>query len=176
MRGLAGRRALRLGHDQGGHGLPPQHGVRGYGHHIAEPRLSLEDVQDLQDGEATVEPDQHSRPGNGLAQQGQQSRQHPAGPEDDARGRQLGLARNRKGGRQYTRAHGEPDEKTQSHVTDPDSGLMKTSNEGFQQCYNAQVAVDGPHQLVVATDLPSNASDQGKLPVLLDAVAESFGK
>ena len=53
---------------------------------------------------------------------------------------------------------------------------MKTSSEGFQQCYNAQVAVDGEHQLVVATDLTANASDQGGLPALLDDVAETFGE
>ena len=47
---------------------------------------------------------------------------------------------------------------------------MKTGNEGFQQCYNAQAAVDAEHQLVVATDVTANASDQGGLPVLLDAV------
>ena len=52
---------------------------------------------------------------------------------------------------------------------------MKTSSEGFQQCYNAQVAVEGDHQLVVATDLTANASDQGGLPALLDAVAETYG-
>ena len=40
---------------------------------------------------------------------------------------------------------------------------MKTSNEGFQQCYNAQVAVDSDHQLVVATDVTANASDQGRV-------------
>ena len=51
---------------------------------------------------------------------------------------------------------------------------MKTSNEGFQQCYNAQAAVDAEHQLVVATDLTANASDQGELPVLLDTVKETF--
>ena len=28
---------------------------------------------------------------------------------------------------------------------------MKTSSEGFQQCYNAQMAVDGEHQIIVAT-------------------------
>ena len=27
------------------------------------------------------------------------------------------------------------------------------SSEGFQQCYNAQAAVDAEHQWVVATDL-----------------------
>ncbi len=51
---------------------------------------------------------------------------------------------------------------------------MKTSSEGYQQCYNAQVAVDAEHQLVVATDLTANASDQGELPVLLDAVKETL--
>ena len=51
---------------------------------------------------------------------------------------------------------------------------MKTSNEGFQQCYNAQAAVDAEHQLVVATDVTANASDQGGLPALLDEVEESF--
>ena len=95
---------------------------------------------------------------------------------DDARGRQPGQDRNPKGGRPYKRAYGEPDEKAQSNFTDPESSIMKTSNEGFQQCYNAQVAVDGGHQLVVATDLTANASDQGGLPALLDEVAETFGE
>ena len=93
---------------------------------------------------------------------------------DDARGRQPGQARNPKGGRPYKRAYGEPDEKAQSNFTDPESGIMKTSNEGFQQCYNAQVAVDAEHQLVVATDVTANASDQGGLPALLDEVEERF--
>ena len=93
---------------------------------------------------------------------------------DDARGRQPGQDRNPKGGRPYKRAYGEPDEKSQSNFTDPESSIMKTSNEGFQQCYNAQVTVDAEHQLVVATDLTANASDQGELPVLLDAVKETF--
>ena len=83
---------------------------------------------------------------------------------DDARARQPGQDRNPKGGPPYKRAYGEPDEKAQSNFTDPESGIMKTSNDGFQQCYNAQVAVDGDHQLVVATDLTANASDQGGLP------------
>ena len=93
---------------------------------------------------------------------------------DDARGRQPGQDRNPKGGPPYKRAYGEPDEKAQSNFTDPESSIMKTSNEGFQQCYNAQAAVDAEHQLVVATDLTANASDQGELPVLLDTVKETF--
>ena len=95
---------------------------------------------------------------------------------DDARGRQPDQDRNPKGGRPYKWGYGEPDEKAQSNFTDPESGIMKTSSEGFQQCYNAQVAVDGEHQLVVATEVTANASDQGGLLLLLDAVAETVGE
>ena len=49
-------------------------------------------------------------------------------------------------------------------------------NDGFQQCYNAQVAVDGAHQLVVATEVTANASDQGGVPALLDALAATGGE
>ena len=51
---------------------------------------------------------------------------------------------------------------------------MKTSSEGFQQCYNAQAAVDAEQQLMVATEVTANASDQGELPGVLDAVQETF--
>ena len=93
---------------------------------------------------------------------------------DDARGRSPGQDRNPKGGRPYKRAYGEPEDKAQSNFTDPDSAIMKTSAEGFQQCYNAQVTVDGEHQLIVATELGSNASDQGAMVGLLDEVKETF--
>ena len=92
---------------------------------------------------------------------------------DDARGRQPGQDRNPKGGRPYKRAYGEPAPKAQSNFTDPESSIMKTSSEGYQQCYNAQAAVDAEQQLVVATEVTANASDQGELPVLLDAVQET---
>ena len=39
---------------------------------------------------------------------------------------------------------------------------MKTSTEGFQQCYNAQLAVDGDHQIIVAAEVSAKASDQGR--------------
>ena len=93
---------------------------------------------------------------------------------DDARGRRPEWERHPKGGKPYKRAYGEPDEKAQSHFTDPDSAIMKTSAEGFQQCYNAQVAVDGEHRLIVATEWTSNASDQGAMVGLLDEVEETF--
>lgn len=95
--------------------------------------------------------------------------------QDDARGRKPGMDRNPKGGRPYKRAYGVPEDKAQSNFTDPESGIMKTSSEGFQQCYNAQLAVDGAHQLVVAADVTANASDQGQLLPRLDEVEAAYG-
>ena len=95
---------------------------------------------------------------------------------DDARGRKPGQKRNPKGGHPYKRPYGEPEEKAQSNFTDPESRIMKTSSEGFQQCYNAQTAVEGDCQLVVATAVTDNASDQGQLIPMVDAAAETCGE
>ena len=94
---------------------------------------------------------------------------------DDARGRKPGQDRPRGGGRPYKRAYGEPEAKAQSNFTDPESQIMNTSTEGFQQCYNAQMVVDEAHQFIVATDVEANASDQGQILPLLDEVSERFG-
>ena len=94
---------------------------------------------------------------------------------DEARGREPGQDRNPKGGRPYKRAYGEPEPKAQSNFTDPESQIMKTSAEGFQQCYNAQTLVDEAHQIIVATDVEAQASDQGQMLPLLDEVSERFG-
>ena len=94
---------------------------------------------------------------------------------DDERGREPGQDRNPRGGRPYKRAYGEPEPKAQSNFTDPESQIMKTSSEGFQQCYNAQMAVDGEHQIIVATQVGPQASDQGQLVGMLDEINETFG-
>ena len=95
---------------------------------------------------------------------------------DEARGRKPGQTRNPKGGRPYKREYGEPDEKAQSNFTDPESRIMKTSSEGFQQSYNAQMAVDGENQLVVETGVTNNASDQGQLLPMIDGAAAVCGE
>ena len=93
---------------------------------------------------------------------------------DDARGRKPGQRRNPKGGRPYKRDYGQPDPDAQSNFTDPESQIMNTSAEGFQQCYNAQTVVDETHQIIVGADVEANASDQGRLLPLLDEVSETF--
>ncbi len=94
---------------------------------------------------------------------------------DDARGRKPGEDRNPKGGPPYKRAYGEPEAKAQSNFTDPQSRIMKTSAEGFQQCYNAQLGVDGAHQLIVAAEVTSNGSDQGRMLGRIDEVESVCG-
>ena len=95
---------------------------------------------------------------------------------DDARGRRPGQKRNPKGGRPYKKEYGEPDASAQSNFTDPESRIMKTSTEGFQQCYNAQVVVEGDNQLVVGAEVSDNASDQGQLLPMIDTAAQVCGQ
>ncbi len=59
----------------------------------------------------------------------------------------------------------------QYNFTDPESRISKNSrDQGFNQHYNGQIAVDQASRLVVATSLSSQANDQGTLPATLAAL------
>jgi len=79
-----------------------------------------------------------------------------------------------KAGPRLKRAFGVPPPKAQDNFTDPDSRIMKTS-AGFEQCFNAQTAVDSHRQIVVAAELTQCAADSGELPGMLDAVKRNTG-
>jgi len=49
------------------------------------------------------------------------------------------------------------------------------AGDGFQQCYNAQAAVDEGSQLIVATALTNGAADNGQLLPLVAAVQDNTG-
>ena len=68
-----------------------------------------------------------------------------------------------------------PEPQSQYNFTDPESRIMPTSQDGFQQCYNAQLVVDADSQLIVTAAVSAQASDQGQLPRLLDAVHAHYG-
>ena len=99
---------------------------------------------------------------------------------DEARGRHPDDDRRPPGGRggPYKRDFGVPADNAQSNFTDPESRIMKTC-DGYQQCYNGQLAVDEDFQMIVANELTANASDQGVMLGLLDqaeaALQESPG-
>ncbi len=89
---------------------------------------------------------------------------------DRERGRHEGDDRRPKGGGgRYKRGFGVPKDKAQENFTDPESRIMK-SPKGFEQCYNAQIAVDGKAQVIVAADVTQSASDSGQLRPMLDQV------
>ena len=68
-----------------------------------------------------------------------------------------------------------PEPQSQYNFTDPESRIMPTSQDGFQQCYNAQLVVDADSQLIVTASVSAQASDQGQLPRVLDAVQADYG-
>ena len=102
------------------------------------------------------------------AQRGRKPDDNDSPPPGDA------LESPRKAGPAFKRAFGVPAPKAQDNFTDPDSRIMKTS-AGFEQCFNAQTAVDAHTQIVVAAELTNCAADSGELPGMLDAVQRNMG-
>lgn len=77
-------------------------------------------------------------------------------------------------GRKRKHPLGKPKPKDQESFTDPDSRIMK-GNEGFQQSYNTQIAVDGQDGIIVAADVGQNAADTAALVPMIDAARENTG-
>ena len=70
-----------------------------------------------------------------------------------------------------------PRDKDQYNFTDPQSRIMKNStNKGFDQHYNAQVAVDQDSSLIVANTLSNHPTDRNEAIPTLDAIPPQVGK
>jgi hypothetical protein len=70
-----------------------------------------------------------------------------------------------------------PRDKDQYNFTDPESRIMKNSNnEGFDQHYNAQAAVEQDSFLIVAHTLSNHPNDQAEAIPTLDAIPSALGK
>jgi transposase len=70
-----------------------------------------------------------------------------------------------------------PRDKDQYNFTDPESRIMKNSTDGgFNQHYNVQVAVDQESFLIVAHTLSNHANDYGEAIPTLDAIPTQLGK
>jgi len=94
--------------------------------------------------------------------------------EDRERGRTPGDGRKGRGHKPFARDFGVPPDDAQDNFTDPESRIMKMSN-GFDQCYNGQLAVDEASQIIVATGLTHCAADNAELVPLLDQVHTTLG-
>jgi transposase len=65
-----------------------------------------------------------------------------------------------------------PADKAQTNFTDPEAKCMKTSNKGFDYCYNGQAVVDREHQIIVAAEITAAANDkQQAVPMAQAAVS-----
>ncbi len=84
-------------------------------------------------------------------------------------GRDLQVARYRK------HPKGKPRPQDQENFTDPDSRIMKDS-KGFEQCYNAQIAVDNTEQLIIANGITDNGADTDQLLPMAEQAMENTGK
>jgi transposase len=70
-----------------------------------------------------------------------------------------------------------PNEKDQYNFTDPDSRIMKNStNNGYDQHYNAQVAATQDTMLIVATSLSNHPNDKREAEPTLDALSPELGQ
>jgi transposase len=70
----------------------------------------------------------------------------------------------------------EPESKAQRNFTDPDSKIMKNAEKAFIQGYNAQAAVDGTAQVIVAQDVIRNSRDAIATVEMVDQIKERCGK
>ena len=116
---------------------------------IAEAKAELEaEAKAAADEERRIEADkQKNREAEGRKQTGK-----PAAPRSD-----------------------EPAPKAQRNFTAPESRILKTK-DGFIQGYNAQAAVDGKAQIIVAHALTPSGSDHGQLVPLVDGIEANLGR
>lgn len=71
---------------------------------------------------------------------------------------------------------GKPRPKDQENFTDPDSRIMGTGGGQFEQCYNAQIAVDGEEQIIVGAWVSQSASDARLLLPTIERAVETTGQ
>lgn len=69
-----------------------------------------------------------------------------------------------------------PKAREQRNFTDPDSRIMKDSDEAFIQGYNAQAVVNAQSQIIVAADLTNQAGDCPHLRGQVEQVKRNTGK
>jgi transposase len=70
-----------------------------------------------------------------------------------------------------------PADKAQRNFTDPDSRIMQDgSTKSFEQCYNAQAAVDEEHQVIVAAAVTQAPNDKEQLEPMVKKMRKNLGR
>lgn len=69
---------------------------------------------------------------------------------------------------------GVPTDKAQRNFTDPDSSIM-VGADGFIQAYNAQLAVDEGHQIIVACGVTNQPPDAANFVPMIERIRDNVG-
>jgi len=88
----------------------------------------------------------------------------PPPDDEDGPGPSSGMM---KSGKPERGADGGPPDRAQRNFTDPDSRIQPLRSKAVIAGYNAQIAVDGAHQIIVAQRLQTSPADARALPGLL---------
>jgi len=81
-----------------------------------------------------------------------------------------------KRGRKHKAVSDIPADNKQYNFTDPESSIMKANNKGWDQCVNAQAAVDSKKQIIVACDVTGESNDKQQFEPMLEQAEENVGK
>jgi len=81
-----------------------------------------------------------------------------------------------KGGRRPKPVSDIPADNKQYNFTDPESKIMKVSNKGWDQCANAQAAVDSHKQIIVACDVTNQTNDKQQFEPMLEKAQRNIGE
>jgi len=69
-----------------------------------------------------------------------------------------------------------PADNKQYNFTDPESSIMKANNRGWDQCGNAQAAVDSKKQIIVACDVSNESNDKQQFEPMLEEAQDNVGR
>jgi transposase len=69
-----------------------------------------------------------------------------------------------------------PADNKQYNFTDPESSIMKANNKGWDQCGNAQAAVDSTNQIIVASDVTDQSNDKQQFEPMLEQAQDNVGQ
>ncbi|MBA7682319.1 IS1182 family transposase ISPlba1 [subsurface metagenome] len=100
------------------------------------------------------------------AQQAQKQREQENSTNDDKPKR----------GRKHKAISEVPANNKQYNFTDPESGIMKANNKGWDQCGNAQAAVDSEEQIILACDVTDESNDKQQFEPMVEQTQENVGE
>ena len=150
-----------------------KHKAMSYGRMVKKEAALAQEVQELLDRAEAIDREEDQRYGRDRS--GEELPEELARRDSRLRKIREAKAALEEEARQKARAEGKdpdqarPAEKAQRNFTDPESKIQKTS-DGYIQGYNAQLAVDEAHQVIVAQQVTPSSADVGELVPILRAL------